>query len=91
MDIKLAKNMVHAALMAMALAFGTGAYSVLVHRCSWAGTVVLVMACVFRTWTLFRAALLPRRVRSSATIAVTKEPGHTFESRGRNRSGEVLE
>ncbi|KAK1283636.1 hypothetical protein QJS10_CPB21g00898 [Acorus calamus] len=47
MDIKLAKNMVHAALMAMALAFGTGAYSVLVHRCSWAGTVVLVMACVF--------------------------------------------
>ncbi|KAK1309583.1 hypothetical protein QJS10_CPA09g01284 [Acorus calamus] len=46
-DIGLAKMMVHAALMAMTLAFGMGAYSMLNHRCHWLGMLTLIMACVF--------------------------------------------
>ncbi|KAK1260498.1 hypothetical protein QJS04_geneDACA019103 [Acorus gramineus] len=35
-------NLMHAALMAMTLAFGTGAYSVLTRHCPWLGIVTLI-------------------------------------------------
>ncbi|KAK1307658.1 hypothetical protein QJS10_CPA09g01278 [Acorus calamus] len=35
-------NLMHGALMAMTLAFGMGAYSVLTHHCPWLGIVILV-------------------------------------------------
>ncbi|KAK1283753.1 hypothetical protein QJS10_CPB21g00845 [Acorus calamus] len=35
-------NLMQAALMAMTLAFGTGAYAVLTHQCPWIGIVILI-------------------------------------------------
>ncbi|KAK1326661.1 hypothetical protein QJS10_CPA01g00995 [Acorus calamus] len=46
-DVRFAQWMVQAALVAMTLAFGTGAYSVLERHCNWIAEVVLVVVCFF--------------------------------------------
>ncbi|KAK1280859.1 hypothetical protein QJS04_geneDACA019851 [Acorus gramineus] len=46
-DIRFAQGVVQAALVAMTLAFGTGAYSVLARHCNWIAEVVLGVVCVY--------------------------------------------
>ncbi|KAK1280862.1 hypothetical protein QJS04_geneDACA019852 [Acorus gramineus] len=46
-EIRFAQWMVQTALVAMTLAFGTGAYSVLARHCNWIAEVVLCIVCFF--------------------------------------------
>ncbi|KAK1326449.1 hypothetical protein QJS10_CPA01g00996 [Acorus calamus] len=46
-DIRFAQGVVQAALVAMTLAFGTGAYCVLAHHCDWIAEVILGVVCVY--------------------------------------------
>ncbi|KAK1304031.1 hypothetical protein QJS10_CPB11g01203 [Acorus calamus] len=46
-DIRFAQGVVQAALVAMTLAFGTGAYCVLAHHCDWIAEVILGIVCVY--------------------------------------------